>query len=294
MNVVGNANDDLTVKYADVFNKALGTLPGKVLLQVDPDCKPVILPARKVPVSVREKFKEELKRLEYLKVITGELRICIDTKPLNAALKRERYYIHVINDLLPDLTDTLVFTKVDLASAFWHLKLDHESSMLTTFATPYGRYRWLRLPFGLRVSSEIFQKHLHQALEGLPGVNCIADDVLIHGTSDVDHDSNLEGFMRGCQQKGIKLNGEKLECKCKEVAFHRHLLTTEGLKPDPEKDRAIMEMPHSENKDDILRLNGMVTYLSRFLPHLLLTKDWKTPVLVSAGLPLWTCWHQNG
>ena len=61
-----------------------------------------------------------------------------------------------------------MFTKVDLASAFWHLELDEESSMLTTFATPYGRYRWLQLPFGLSVLSEIFQKHLHQELHGLP------------------------------------------------------------------------------------------------------------------------------
>ena len=168
INVVEDANDDLTANYADVFNKGLGTLPGKVRLQVDPDCKPVILPARKVPVSVREKFKEELQRLERLQVITpvdeptewvsqivvavkksGELRVCIDPRPLNTVLKRERYQIPVIDDLLPDLTDARVFTKVDLASAFWHLELDRESSMLTTFATPYGRYRWLRLPFGL-------------------------------------------------------------------------------------------------------------------------------------------------
>ena len=70
MNVIENKNDDLTIKCADVFNKALGTLPGKVNLQVDPDCKPVILSARKVPLSVKEKSKEELKRLEDLKVIT--------------------------------------------------------------------------------------------------------------------------------------------------------------------------------------------------------------------------------
>ena len=74
-----------------------------------------------------------------------------------------------------------VFSKVDLASAFWHLELVQQSSMLTTFATPHGRFRWLRLPFGLSVSREIFQKHLHQELQGLPGVNCIADDVLIYG-----------------------------------------------------------------------------------------------------------------
>ena len=100
-------------------------------------------------------------------------------------MKRERFQIPVIYDLLPDLTDARVFTKVDLASDFWHLELDGESSMLTTFATLYGRYRWLRLPFGLSVSSEIFQKRLHQELQGLPGVKYIADDVLIHGTREL-------------------------------------------------------------------------------------------------------------
>ena len=224
-------------------------------------------------MSVRDNFKEELKRLESLKVIipvdeltewgsqivvamkkSGELRVCIDPKPLNAALKRECYQIPVIDDLLPDLTDARVFTKVDLVSAFWHLELDHETSILTTFATPYWRYRWLRLPFGLSVSSEIFQKHLHQELQGLPGIKCIADDVLIHGTSEADRDTNLE--------KGIKLNSQKLEFKCKEVPFHGH------MKPDPEKVSAITEMPRPEKQDNILRLNGTVNYLSRFLPHL--------------------------
>ena len=162
INVMENANDDLTANYVDVFNKGLGTLPGKVRLQVDPDCKPVILPARKVPVSVREKFKEELQRLERLKVITpvdeptewvsqivvavkksGELRVCIDPRPLNTVLKRERYQIPVIDDLLPDLTDARVFTKVDLASAFWHLELDRESSMLTTFCYAIWAISWL-------------------------------------------------------------------------------------------------------------------------------------------------------
>ncbi len=61
--------------------------------------------------------------------------------------------------------------------------------------------------------------------------------------------------MSRCQQKGIKLNSQKLEFKCDEVPFHERLLTTEGLKPDPEKVRAIIEMPRPENRDDILRLN---------------------------------------
>ena len=138
--------------------------------------------------------------------------------------------IPVIDDVLPDLAEARVFTKVDLASAFWQLELDDESSLLTTFATPHGRYRWLRLPFGLCVSSEIFQKHLNQELLGLRGVKCIADDVLIYGRDDADHNSCLEGFMKKCQQKRIKLNQAKLEYKCKKLPFHGHVLISEGLK----------------------------------------------------------------
>ena len=90
------------------------------------------------------------------------------------------------------------------------------------------------------IATLVIQKRLHQELQCLPDVKCIADDVLIHGTCEADHDSNLDGFMLICQQKAIKLNAEKLEYRCKEVPFHGHLLTTEGLKPDPEKVRAIL------------------------------------------------------
>jgi len=124
VSVVENLENDLSNKYPDVYDNGLGKLPGKVHLQVDPGCQPMILPARKVPVSVKEKFKAELKRLQDLKVIapvgqltewvnqfvvavrkSGDLRICIDPKPLNAALKRERYQIPVIDDVLHDLAE---------------------------------------------------------------------------------------------------------------------------------------------------------------------------------------------
>ena len=99
-------------------------------------------------------------------------------------------------------------------------------------------------------------------------MKCIADDVLIYERDDADHDSCLEGFMKKCQQKGIKLNPAKLEYKSKEVLFHGHVLTSEGLKPDPQKVEAITGMPRSKKPEDVLRLNVMVNYLSRFLPNL--------------------------
>lgn len=102
----------------------------------------------------------------------------------------------MIEDILPELSNAKVFTTVDARNGYWHVVLDEESSLLTTFDTPVGRYRWLRLPFGLCVASEIFQKRLHQALENLEGIFSIADDIIIYGAGDtveeanVDHDRN--------------------------------------------------------------------------------------------------------
>ena len=91
---------------------------------------------------------------------SGKLRICIDPRPLNKALQREHYPLPVMEDMLPKLSNTRVFSKLDLSNAYWHVHLDKESSLLTTFQTQYGRYRWRRVPFGTSVSSELFQKHL--------------------------------------------------------------------------------------------------------------------------------------
>ena len=96
------------------------------------------------------------------------IRMCLDPRALNRALKREVYPPPVIEDVLPELGNAKVFTKVDLQSGYWSCTLDEDSSNMT-FVTPFGRYKWLRLPFSLNVSSEIFQKRLNMALEGLEG-----------------------------------------------------------------------------------------------------------------------------
>lgn len=128
------------------------------------------------------------------------MRICIDPNATEAL--RERDQIPVIYDLLPDLSEARVISKVDRVPGFWHLELDEESSRLTMFSTPYGRFRWLSLPFDLNVSSEIFHKCLHQELLRLERVRCIADDVLVYGTNAKDHDGNFEKLLERCKEKG--------------------------------------------------------------------------------------------
>ena len=114
-----------------------------------------------------------------------------------------------------------------MKEAYWHVRLNEESSYLTTMITPFGRFRWTRLPFGLSVSSEIFQRKLNKALNGLDGVFTIADDIIVAGCGDSDEaakcDNNrkLDKLYRRCDEQCIVLNDEKKDVG-KEIKFHGH------------------------------------------------------------------------
>ena len=127
----------------------------------------------------------------------GSIRLCIDPHYLNQALKRSHYPLPVIEEILPELSKAQVFSKVYLKERYLQLELDEESSRHTTCQTPWARYRWHRMPFGITPAPELFQMKLDQNLEGLRGVFKIADDILITGQEDTaveaeqDHDRNL-------------------------------------------------------------------------------------------------------
>ena len=176
---------------------------------------------------------------------------------------------------MPDWAQAKIFSTVDLTAGYWHCVLDNESSLLTTFATPFRRYWWKRLPFGLSASREIFQKWVSQALEELEGILLnITDDILVFGVGDTkdearrDHDRKLEALLLRCTERGIALKKNKLRLRFTEVPFMGHLLTKQGLKIDPDKVKAVLEMPRPKDVEGVQRLNGFVNYLSNFLPLL--------------------------
>jgi hypothetical protein len=220
--------------YKDVFTGE-GRFEEKLHLEVNKEIPPTKIPVRKVPIALKKPIKEELDRLVKLDVLTkvevptdwissmvavqkkdGSVRLCIDPKPLNKALKRNHYPPPDIEDLLPNLAKSKVFSVVDAKNGFWHVQLDQESSYLTTFATPWGRYRWKRMPFGISPAPEEFQRYLDLALEGLEGIKAICDDILVCGVGESyeeavqDHDNKLVSLLERCRSKGIKLNSKKL------------------------------------------------------------------------------------
>ena len=238
---LSNVIDD----YPDVFKDELGQLSGKAHFLTDPSVTPVVSPVRRIPVSLTVKVKHELDHLSAKNVITpvqqptdwvsnlvvtmqksGDLRVCLDPQELNKALKREHFQLPTLDDILPNLSNAKLFSTVDIRSAYWHVLLDEESSLLTTFSTPYGKYRWVRMPFGCNVSSEIFQKKLFQCLYGFTRIHCVADDIMITGRGEtekdalIDHDNNLIALMKRCRDVGIRLNPDKMILRQNHVPFY--------------------------------------------------------------------------
>jgi hypothetical protein len=98
---------------------------------------------------------------------------------------------------------------LDITHAYWSLQLDKRLSMLTAFNTHFGKYRWLRLPFGISTSGDLFMQKISEILEGLSGVTAIVDDILVYGRTKEEHDKNLKHVLERAREKGVKLNPDK-------------------------------------------------------------------------------------
>ena len=190
-------------EYADDF-KGVVTLPGGPYhTKLKDSYKPVQHPPRSVLLGMQSAYKAELDRLVKGDIITevhkhtelinsifpvmkedGSLRLCLDPKDLNKVIERNKWYARTLDDILRELAQSKYFTVKDAMSGFWHILLDFRSSLLITFNTPWGKYRWLRMPFDLKVSGDVFQERLDRLLRLVPGVLGVTDDIVIHGATE--------------------------------------------------------------------------------------------------------------
>lgn len=277
-----NIPKDIQSEYSDVF-KGLGLLPVKQDIKIDPLIPPVIHPPRRVPIALRDKIKDELDRMEEAGVIVqqkeptawvnsmvtvqkpnGKLRICIDPKDLNKAIRREHYPLKTIEDVTQQITEAKLFSKLDTTSGFWQIGLTEESSKLCTFNSPYGRYRFTRLPFGIRSASEIYQRTISEMVRDLEGCEAIIDDILIWGKDRQEHDQRLKAVMNRIRDYNLKLSPEKCQFRKDHIAYVGHVFTSAGIQPDPEKIRAVKDMPAPQNISELQTFLGFIQYLGKF------------------------------
>ena len=146
------------------------------------------------------------------------------------------------------------------------MHLNEKSKSLTTFRTPFGRYCWLRLPFGLNVAQDIFQRRMDEILEDLPGVVSISDDVCVYGENEEDHDANLIGLMERAAENGLVFNSPKCAIKKRQISLFGNTYSEAGIKPDKSKIQDILQMPRPDSKEDLHRFLRMLNYLSQFIP----------------------------
>ena len=218
------------------------------------DVQPVKNPPRTIPHKLRDEIQKELQRMEQLGVIarvneptewvnsmtyvrkpSGAVRICLDPRNLNEAIQREHYPMPTFEQVAARMPNASTFSKFDATSGYWQLPLTERSSVLTTFNTPFGRYRYKVLPFGVSSASEIWQRAMMEEFGQLEGVEVVADDVLVWGECKEQHDERLGKFFEKVRESGLKLNKAKSIVGTHRVEYVGHVISKEGIVPSPDR-----------------------------------------------------------
>ena len=280
--------DYLCQKYSSVF-KGIGQMRDtQIELYIDQHVQPVTQPHRRIPFHLRKQVETELKRLEDLDIIervdgptdwvspivvapkpkskTNEIRICVDMRLPNQAIKRTRHIIPTIDDLIVDLNGARVFSKLDLRNGYHQLLLaPGKSRNITTFTTHVGLRRYKRLNFGINSAAEIFQNTISSALEGLEGVRNISDDIIVYGQNQREHDERLEAVLKRLQDKHLTLNKGKCEFNKRKLEFFGYVFGENGMSADPKKCEVIKNAPPPTNVSELRSFLAMTNYVSRFI-----------------------------
>ncbi|KAI8516325.1 hypothetical protein Bbelb_049060 [Branchiostoma belcheri] len=260
-------------KYKDAFT-GVGLLKGReVTLHIDETVRPIAQPLRRVPYGLRDKVDnklDELLEMDIIEVVPeeptgwvsplvvvpkpdGDIRVCVDLdmRRANEAKVRERQPIPTVEDVLHDLNGSTVFSKLDLKWGFTR-----------------GLYRYKRLMFGISSAPEKYQQLVKEVLRVCEGVANIADDVIIHGRGNREHDERLHHALDKIQQAGLTVNPEKCLFRVPKLTFFGHVVTPDGIKPSDEKIAAIQDAEAPKTAGEVRSFLGLVHYVAKFVPDL--------------------------
>lgn len=282
-----NSVTDLQGLFPSQFDQ-IGSFKDRYHIVLDPNVPPCIHAARRVPIHVKDEIVKELEEMKQMGIIrevseptdwvssitwskksNGQWRICLDPKDLNRAIKRPVHKTPTLDEIQHQLSGAKVFSKLDAKNGYWSIHLDKDSQLLTTFNSPIGRLCFQRMPFGLRMSQDVFQHRMDGILERVgKGVIGIADDVIVYGNTEQEHDVALFALMKIAQEEGLCFNSAKCAIKTPSINFFGQVYDQHGIHPDPTKVDDIHSLPSPDNKGALQHFLGMVTYMGPFIPNL--------------------------
>ena len=287
INAVHEKKENYRESHPKLFDGLGKMKTSKYTIRLEDNAQPyAIATPRRLSLPMKKRVQEELQRLEDADIIrpittptdwcapivvvpksNGKIRLCIDFTKLNESVKRENYPLPTTDQLLAQLDGATLFTKLDCVNGFHQIELDEKSQELTTFITPFGRYCYKRMPFGISSGPEVFHREMSHLLSGIQGVIVDIDDVLVCGRNQQEHDTRVKAVLAKMQDAGITLN-DKCVFSTDKVKFLGHIITPEGIHIDDEKVKVITNFPRPENISDLRRLLGMVNHVGKFAPNL--------------------------
>ena len=298
LNVKAYLPSDINKVFRELFKPGLGKYNGgKVHLDLKEGAQPVFRRARNVPYSVKDEGTAIIKRYEASEGLVpvthsqwaspvvyavkpspapgtepkpgNKYRLCGDFKEsLNPQLKTDTYPLPRPEDLFATLEGCKFFTKLDMSDAYMQLELDEESQELCVINTHLGLRKYTRLPFGVVCAGSKFQRVMDDLFRDLPWVKCYLDDLLVGGRTLEEHWERVMEVLRRLEAAGFRLKIEKCFFGLKELLYLGYIISGEGLKPDPNKVKAINELKTPEEIRQLRAGLGLVNYYGKFIPKL--------------------------
>ena len=201
----------------------------------------------------------------------GSTRFCIDYRKVNAITKKDKFPLPMIDNSLEWMSvHTQYISKIDCKSAFWGIPVRAEDQCKTAFITREGLYEWKVMPFGLTNAPATLQRLMNELLKDLIGNTCCIylDDCLICSETFEEHLEHVAQVLQRYRAAGLKANPKKTELGKDEVLFLGHILTPQGIRPNPAKTEAIWSFKQPENIHDVRSFLGLANYYRRFVPEM--------------------------
>ncbi|KAL1447288.1 hypothetical protein WDU94_008932 [Cyamophila willieti] len=274
-------------KFKPVY-QGIGKFPYEYDIKVkQPIQEPIVRPPRRIPFALRDRLERKLEKMVEDKIIVRvdhptsycshlvvvekpnkDLRICLDPVDLNQHIEREHHLVPTLEQIKYKLAGKTVFSVIDLKDSFHQVKLSKKSTDFCTFSTPFGYFKYLRLPFGLVTSPEIFMKINNRCFGDIEGVLIYCDDLLIASADRESHLETLEKLHTRALELGVKFNLQKFQFMANEIKYLGHIFNEKGCSPDRDRISSVLNLKPPNNVKELQSILGMFNYMREFIPNM--------------------------